>query len=173
MAPQRKDFSKSFDLTNMSVTISTPSRSETYLIEGMPKDTVDTLTLSGLAQVLAEKCESSAGSLTEDEKWAAMNEVYASLQARTWSLMSEGQDTLLVRALCELAPHKTHVEIRAEVERWTVTQRIDVAMNPKVSTVLRRMESEPATDIDSDYLLEGLGIQRSAPAEPKKPWWKW
>lgn len=171
MALEREIFSKSFDLDDMSVTIATLSRQETYRIEGMPKNMVDILILSGLAQTLTEKCESSAGSLTEDEKWAAMNEVYASLQIGTW--WSKSEPAMLVRALCELAPHKTHVEIRAEVERWTVAQRIDVAMNPKVFPVLRRMEAERATDIDSDYLLESLGVQRPAPVEPTKPWWKW
>jgi hypothetical protein len=156
MAPQRKVFSKSFDLANMSVTISTPSRSETYLIKGMSEDIRNTLMLHGLTQKLSDKCAASAGALTEDEKWTAMNEVYASLHAGTWSLKSEGQGTMLVRALMELAPNSTLADIRAKVEGWSNIERRAVSANPKVATILRRMEAERASGIDSDELLDNL-----------------
>ena len=64
MAPQRKVFSKSFDLDTMSITIATPSRSETYTTEGMPAAILSTLILHGLTQKLADKCATSSGSLT-------------------------------------------------------------------------------------------------------------
>ena len=156
MAPQRKIFSKSFDLSRMSVTIATPNRSETYMVDGMAQEIIDTLVLHGLTQKLADKCASSAGSLTEDEKWTGMNEVYASLHAGTWSLKSEGQGTMLVRALMELAPNSNLSDIRAKVEGWSNAERRAVSANPKVATILRRMEAERASGIDSDELLDDL-----------------
>lgn len=154
MAPQRKVFSKAFDLANMTVTISTSLRSETYHADTMPEDIRAKLILHGLTQKLADKCASSSGSLTEDEKWDAMNTVYAALAAGQWSLKSEGQGSLLFRALVELGgdPDAT----RAKIDAWTPAEKRAVSANPKVSAILRRLESERVSEIDSDDLLSDL-----------------
>jgi len=156
MAPQRKVFSKSFDLDTMSVTISTPSRAETYTTEGMSPAILSTLILHGLTQKLADKCATSSGSLTENEKWDAMNTVYAVLHAGQWSIKSEGAGSLLFRALLELSPNADRVELRATVDKWTPAERRAVSANPKVAPIIRRLESERVSDVDSDELLDNL-----------------
>jgi len=156
MAPQRKVFSKSFDLDAMSITISTPNRAETYSTHGMAENIISTLILHGLTQKLADKCATSSGSLTEDEKWDAMNTVYAALHAGQWSLKSEGAGSMLFRALLELSPNADRVELRAKVDAWTPAERRAVSANPKVAPIIRRLESERVSDVDSDSLLDDL-----------------
>lgn len=156
MAPQRKVFSKAFDLDGMTITISTSNRAETYTTDGMPENIVHTLTLHGLTQKLADKCATSSGSLTEDEKWDAMNTAYAALHAGQWSLKSEGAGSLLFRALLELAPDSDRVALRAKVDAWTPAERRAVSANPKVAPIIRRLESERVSDVDSDSLLDDL-----------------
>ena len=156
MAPQRKVFSKSFDLDAMSITISTPNRAETYSTHGMAENIISTLILHGLTQKLADKCATSSGSLTEDEKWDAMNTVYAALHAGQWSLKSEGAGSLLFRALLELSPNADRAELRAKVDAWTPAERRAVSANPKVAPIIRRLESERVSDVDSDSLLDDL-----------------
>lgn len=157
MAPQRKVFSKSFDLDSMAVVISTPNRSETYLIEGMPENVRNTLMLHGLTQKLADKCATSAGLLSEEEKWDAMNSVYAALHAGQWSLKSESAGSVLFRALCELAgPDADRAAIRAKLDAWTPADRRAVAASPKVAPIIRRLEAERVSEVDSDALLDDL-----------------
>ena len=80
MAPQRKIFSKAFDLTDLSVTIATSNKTMTFGTANFPQSIKDTLMLHGLTQKLADKCASSAGSLSEVEKWEAMAMVHAALE---------------------------------------------------------------------------------------------
>ena len=63
---------------------------------------------------------------------------------------------MLVRALMELAPNSNLSDIRAKVEGWSNAERRAVSANPKVATILRRMEAERASGIDSDELLDDL-----------------
>ena len=156
MAPQRKLFSKSFDLASMTVNISTGNRSETYETAGMNEEILNTLILHGLTQKLSDATASSAGLLSEDEKWSAMNEVYAALHAGQWSMKREGAGSLLLRALCELSPHADKQVLRAKVEAWTPAERRAVSANPKIRPIIARLEAERTTDVDSDDLLAEL-----------------
>jgi hypothetical protein len=157
MAPQKKLFSKSFDLENMTVTISTAKRAETFPIEGMPRTIVDSLILHGLTQKLADKCASSAGSLSEDEKWEAMLTVHASLRAGQWSLKGESAGSMLFRALVELAgPTADKDAIRAKLDAWTPAEKRAVAASGRVAPIIRRLEAERVTEVDSDSLLDDL-----------------
>lgn len=157
MAPQRKLFSKSFDLETMSVTISTASRSETFPTVNMPRAIVDSLILHGLTQKLADKCASSSGSLSETEKWDAMLTVHASLMAGQWSLKGESAGSMLFRALVELAgPSGDRDAIRAKLDAWTPAEKRAVAASPRVAPIIRRLEAERVSEVDSDSLLDDL-----------------
>lgn len=157
MAPQRKLFSKSFDLENMTVTLSTAKRTETFPIEGMPQTIVDSLILHGLTQKLADKCASSAGSLSEEEKWDAMLSVHAALRAGQWSLKSESAGSMLFRALVELAGTAADKDtIRAKLDAWTPAEKRAVAASPRVAPIMRRLEAERVSEVDSDSLLDDL-----------------
>ena len=157
MAPQRKIFSKSFDLSDLSVTIATTNKTMTFGTANFSQSIRDTLMLHGLTQKLADKCASSAGSLSEAEKWAAMEDVYAALKAGQWSLKGESPGSLLFRALVELAgPDADKEAIRAKLDAWTPAEKRAVSASPKVAPVLRRLEAERTSDIDSDALLDDL-----------------
>ena len=157
MAPQRKIFSKSFDLTDLSVTIATTSKTMTFGTANFSQAIRDTLMLHGLTQKLADKCASSAGSLTEAEKWEAMAMVHTSLINGQWSLKGESPGSLLFRALVELAgPDADKEAIRAKLDAWTPAEKRAVSASPKVAPVLRRLEAERTSDIDSDALLDDL-----------------
>ena len=157
MAPQRKVFSKSFDLTTMTVTIATINKAETYSAATLPLEIQKTLMLHGLVQKLADKCASSAGSLSVDEKWANMGLAYDSLAAGQWSLKGESPGSLLFRALCEVAgPDADKEAIRAKLDAWTPAEKRAVAASPKVAPTLRRLEAERVSEIDSDSLLDDI-----------------
>lgn len=157
MAPQRKIFSKSFDLADLSVTIATTNKTMTFGTANFSQAIRDTLMLHGLTQKLADKCASSAGSLSEAEKWEAMALVHASLESGQWSLKGESPGSLLFRALVELAgPDADKEAIRAKLDAWTPAEKRAVSASPKVAPVLRRLEAERTSDIDSDALLDDL-----------------
>ena len=157
MAPQRKIFSKSFDLTDLSVTIATSNKTMTFGTANFPQSIKDTLMLHGLTQKLADKCASSAGSLSESEKWEAMGLVHTSLESGQWSLKGESPGSLLFRALVELAgPSADKDAIRAKMDAWTPADKRAVSASPKVAPILRRLEAERTSEIDSDALLDDL-----------------
>ena len=85
-----------------------------------------------------------------------MNTVYAALHAGQWSLKSEGAGSLLFRALLELSPNADRVELRAKVDAWSPAERRAVSANPKVAPIIRRLEAERVSDVDSDSLLGDL-----------------
>jgi hypothetical protein len=154
MAPQRKVFSKSFD--GSAVTLSTgkgkPRSFDITMLSGALREK---LALHGLTQKLCDAAALPAGSTIED-KWEAIDATWAMLLNGEWSARREGAGTLLLRALMELYPAKGRDELRTFLDAKSPAERKALALNPKVRTIITRMEAERATDIDADELLDEL-----------------
>lgn len=154
MAPQKKVFKKSWD-GNVVILATSEKDARRFDVALLSDDIRAKLTLHGLTQKLSDATAKEAGTSVE-EKWEAIGEVWAALQAGEWSLKREGQGTMLLRALCEVYPNRTRDALKVWLDGRSTAEKTALSRNPRVKEVLDRLAAERASDIDTDALLDEL-----------------
>lgn len=156
MAPQKKSFKKSWNLETMEVTLEhSAGRKETFAFLALPETVRAMLGLHGLTQKLADKAAKEAGTPAA-EKWDGIMAAWETLLAGEWSMRSEGQGSMLLRALCEAYPAKDKSELKATIDGWSTAERNAVSRSARIKPILDRIQAERASDIDADALLDEL-----------------
>ena len=156
MAPQKKQFKKSWDLSTMVVTLThTAGRSESFDFNSLPADMQRMCSLNGLTQKLADKAAKEVGT-PASEKWEGIMAAWEALLQNEWTMRSEGQGSMLLRALCEAYPTRDKGELKATLDGWSNAERNAVSRSSRIKPILDRMQSERASDIDADALLSEL-----------------
>lgn len=156
MAPQKKIFKKSWDEAAETVTLSTSEKdARTFDTRELDSGIQTKLMLHGLTQKLSDATAKEAGTSIQ-EKWEAIEEVWAALLNGEWSLKREGQGTMLLRALCEVYPNRTREALKVWLDGRTAAEKAALTRNPRVKTVMDRLLAEKASDIDTESLLDEL-----------------
>ena len=156
MAPQKKVFKKVWKEAEGVVILATcEADARRFPLDSLNADIRRKLELHGLTQKLSDATAKEAGT-SVSEKWEAIGEVWAALVSGEWSLKREGAGTLLVRALCEIHPHKSKEAIKEWLDGKSAADRAALERLPAVRTIIDRIRAEKSEGIDAEALLDEL-----------------
>ena len=130
-------------------------RKETFAFNSLSPEIRAMLGLHGLTQKLADKAAKEAGT-PANEKWEGIMLIWEALLSGAWALRSEGQGSMLLRALCEAYPARDKGDLKATLDGWSTAERNAVSRSARIKPILDRMQADKASDIDADALLSEL-----------------
>ena len=153
------------DESGILLTFSNGNKLHTKLSELSP-EIIAAATLHGLKQKLVDAAAISRDpatgwSVTIDDKYAAVREVYERLLSGQWNKGrsdggSSGSGGLLFRALCQMYPGKAPETLRAFLDGKTKAECAALRATPKIAAIIDTLRA-PSGDVDTDDLLSELG----------------